>query len=269
MRWSDDRYVTRQARYEQLNSALTPSLFDALRLTRGERVLDVGSGFGTTTLRAGGAVRPNGSVVGIDISPAMVAAATQRAAHCNSAGLVSFRVADAQTDDIDGAPFDVAMSRLGVMFFDDPVAAFANLRRHLRSGGRLGFVCWQARERNPWAFGQLLADLIPDASRNADDCAPGPFALADPGRVGDVLEQAGFGEVGITAHFVTADVTDDAVVDDTELLLMGVADTALPEAHVRVKAHLDRYRLDATHLRMPLAFLVVKAARVGLPDRRQ
>ena len=166
-------------------------LVGALSLAAGERVLEVGCGVGATAevLAATGAV-----VHGVDISPAMI----QRARDREVGAGATFAVADAQADDL-GGPFDAVASRFGVMFFADPVRAFANLASATRSGGRLAFVCWQGVEHNPW-MGRPIAAV---RSRLVEPPAPiapgpGPFAFADAAYVEGVLAGAGWSDVTIT-----------------------------------------------------------------------
>ena len=116
------------------------------RTGAGERVLDVGCGGGRTSLAAGEAVGMAGYVVGADISEPLRALADRRAQEAGAKN-VSFRQVDMQTDTVPGGPFDVALSQFGVMFFDEPVTAFGNIRAHLKPGGRLAFACWQTGER--------------------------------------------------------------------------------------------------------------------------
>ena len=174
---------------------------DALHVERGEVVLDVGCGPGTTAIELAARVMPDGRVVGVDISPAMIAAATRRAAKAG-VGNARFVAVDAQTGDL-GDHFDAAYSRFGVMFFVDPPAAFANIHRALRPGGRFACVVWGQLTDNPWMFVPTLAaaqvleaDLtIPKPSE------PGPFSLAEEGRIASLLHEAGF--VDITLDVVT------------------------------------------------------------------
>ncbi|HEV7730536.1 MAG TPA: methyltransferase domain-containing protein [Candidatus Binatia bacterium] len=160
----------------------------------GEHVLDVGCGCGQTSLELARRVTPSGSVTGLDISAVMLARARDRAA---AAGLgnATFVQADAQTHAFP-TPHDALFSRFGVMFFSDPPAAFANLGRALRSGARLGFVCWQSLQRNPWMLLPMMAAAqhLTMAPPPATD-APGPFAFADDARVRGILESAGFRDV--------------------------------------------------------------------------
>jgi SAM-dependent methyltransferase len=170
----------------------------ALAPSPGERVLDIGCGGGTTALELARSVAPDGSVVGVDVSAAVLACAERAAA---GQARLQFIRADAQTFPFEPATFDAAFSRFGVMFFADPVAAFTNMRRSLRPAGRLAFVCWRGLEENPLDVLPLRAasaHLPPQPAH--DPAAPGPFAFADPDRVRDILGRAGFAEIEITAH---------------------------------------------------------------------
>jgi SAM-dependent methyltransferase len=131
----------------------------------------------------------------------MLAVARRRAAAEKVAG-VAFIEADAQTRAIDRGTFDAVFSRFGVMFFADPVAAFANLRTALRPGGRLTFLCWRKPADNPCLMAPYRAavDLFPVPPEKTDPLAPGPFAFADPERVEDILGRAGFAAVALTPH---------------------------------------------------------------------
>jgi SAM-dependent methyltransferase len=162
----------------------------------GERVLDVGCGCGDTSLAIARAVAPGGRVLGVDISAPMLARARERAAAAGLANL-AFELADAQLHAFPPAAFDALFSRFGVMFFDAPSTAFANLGRALRPSARLAFVCWQAPQANPWVAVPMaaLAGLVPMPAPPPPG-APGPFAFADPAHVRKLLEEAGFRDVG-------------------------------------------------------------------------
>ena len=172
---------------------------EALAPTLGERLIDIGAGCGDTTLELARRAGPTGFVTSADISAPMLAVAKARA---GAAGLgwTEFVVADAQTYPF--APADAAFSRFGSMFFIDPVAAFANIRRALKPGGRMVLVCWRALAENLWM--KLPADavthLLPEPPAPAPPGTPGPFAFADGERLGSILRDAGFAEVGITPH---------------------------------------------------------------------
>ena len=156
----------------------------------GMRVLDIGCGGGTTTLALAKAVAP-GRATGVDISAPMIAAAKARAA-----GLpVEFFQADAAFHAFE-PEYDLVFSRLGVMFFADPPSAFANIRKALKPGGRLAFLCWRAYADNPWMQQtyDAAADLLPPQEPSVPN-APGPFGLADGARTEVILAKAGFRDI--------------------------------------------------------------------------
>ncbi|GAA3241403.1 class I SAM-dependent methyltransferase [Dactylosporangium siamense] len=162
-------------------------LRDAWDIRPGERVLDVGCGAGQTTREAARAAHP-GRVLGVDVS----AAAVERA-RADGLDNVTFEEADAQVHDFAPGSFDVAISRFGTMFFADPVAAFANIGRALRPGGRLVMLVWQARDRNEWAV--TIREALAVTGGPAATGGPDAFSLADPSTVDGVLRAAGFADV--------------------------------------------------------------------------
>ena len=188
-----DTWARMQARLDRAFTPVTAALLTIAAPQPGEDVLDVGCGTGETTLALVGAVGDDGAVMGVDISEALLARARERADElvCD----VEFHNVDAATFDTEPG-FDLVVSRFGVMFFDDPVAAFANLHRLTAPGGRLVFACWQPPSENLWATlpMQALASLLPEPPP-ADPHAPGPFAFADPARVEAILAAAGWQNV--------------------------------------------------------------------------
>ncbi|SDT22450.1 class I SAM-dependent methyltransferase [Jiangella sp. DSM 45060] len=171
---------------------LDPPYRAALGLRGADHVLDVGCGSGRTTCDAA-AVAVDGTVLGVDVSATRIDAARGRAA---AEGLrnVAFEVADAQTHAFADAGFDLVMSRFGTMFFADPAAAFANLARATRPGGRLAMIVWQGRAANAWA-GPLLDAVAGEVRERPDD---GAFSLAAPEATRALLTAAGFGAVELT-----------------------------------------------------------------------
>ena len=201
--WNEVVSETWTAFQDKLDRQLAPlgrRALEALAPQRGETILDIGCGCGDTALDLARRVGPEGRVVGVDVSEPMLAVARQRA---DAAGLaaIAFQAADAQTHPFAQGAFDAAFSRFGVMFFADPTAAFANVRRSLKPSGRLAFVCWRAFEENLWMKAPLDAALhLFDPLPPADPLAPGPFALADPQRIRAILTGAGFAAVTVTPH---------------------------------------------------------------------
>ena len=258
-RWNDERWTSFWPRRERFTDTVTPSLLDTLALEPGERVLDVGSGGGRTTVLAARAVGPQGAAVGADISGPLVELARQRA---RDAALenVTFHVVDMQHDDVPGGPFDVALSQFGVMFFDEPVTAFANIARHLRPGGRLVFACWQAPERNPWVVAVAIGRFLPVLPPPAVGKAPtGPFALSDAERTTEILRAAGFTDVRHTPIDMTIDVPEVAIIDEDQLVSMGVAEADMPAARDAIEELMARFRVDEDVSRFPIAFQIFEA----------
>jgi SAM-dependent methyltransferase len=153
-----------------------------------DHVLDIGCGAGQTTRQAARTASA-GSALGVDVSAAAVERARELAG-AEGLGNVTFEHADGQIHGFPAARFDVAISRFGTMFFDDPVAAFANIRRTLRPGGRLVMMVWQAAERNEWEVAIRRSLDVAGAS-----AGPDPFSLADPPAVTEILHAAGFAGV--------------------------------------------------------------------------
>jgi SAM-dependent methyltransferase len=220
-----------QDKYDRQLEPFAALILDAAGLTSGESVLDVGCGCGATTRAAAQLVDP-GSVVGIDLSRPMLARAREGA---DSLGLrnTAFIEGDAQVYPFVGQSFDVIISRFGVMFFDDPVRAFVNIRRSAKGSGRLIFVCWQPMVDNEWLLvpGAAVAALVPLPDLGPPD-APGMFALSKPERIQEVLRSAGWNDVEITAAHPSMLLGGGGSLDDTvEFLRTGsIGRTLLKQA---------------------------------------
>lgn len=193
--WNGKAGVTWVAMQQRMDRALTPvtaALLAAAVPAEGDDILDVGCGAGETSLALAAAVGPDGFVTGVDVSTPLIAAAQARA---ETHGLdIEFVEADAACFAEGGR--DLIVSRFGVMFFADPVAAFANLHKLAVPGGRLAFACWQPPGENLWATlpVTLLADAMP-ADPRANPYAPGPFAFADAARTTTILAEAGWRDI--------------------------------------------------------------------------
>lgn len=258
-RWNNEYWTAVWPKREQLTGAVIEYLLDAADLKAGHRVLEIGSGGGIASLQAGARVGPTGCVVGADISGPLVGYATRRA-ETQGAATVKFVVCDAQQDRIDGEPFDVAISQFGVMFFEDPVAAFANIRSHLAPAGRLAFACWQPADLNPWFVGPALTPFVtPPPPPAPGKFRTGPFAFADPEVVRSVLAGAGWSDIERAAHQVDVIVTEDAIIDDGQLIFLGVPDESLADARRAVDDHLAPLRRPGGRIHAPLAFQIFTA----------
>ena len=190
----------------------------AAAIGRREQVLDIGCGTGQTT-RDAARRAPAGGTLGVDLSSEMIAVA-RRLAVAEDIPNTRFEQADAQIYPFAERSFDVVISRTGAMFFGDPPAAFANIARALRSGGRLALLSWQPPPANEWV-GELTAALA--AGRNLpapSPQAPGPFSLADPGRVRQLLAGAGF--TGIEIRPLQAPMWFGADADDAYMFALGL-----------------------------------------------
>lgn len=174
-----------------------PLITDAIGPIDGRHVLDVGCGSGALSLAMADRAGAAGSCVGVDISAPLIAAATTRAAR-NGVGSARFLEADAQTHSFDPQSFDAIVSRFGVMFFEDPIAAFANLRSAARPGATLACVAWRSPAENAFmtAGGRAAATVLPDFPPTQAD-GPGQFGFADGARVQAILRESGWDAIAV------------------------------------------------------------------------
>ena len=165
----------------------------------GQRVLDVGCGFGDTTQQIAALVGPEGEAVGVDAAERFIETATAEAAEARVPNARYF-VADVQTDPL-GGPYDMAVSRMGTMFFISPVAALRNVCKSLVPGGKLVSVVWRRREDNLWLYrAQQIVEEIVQKPEEYDEptCGPGPFSMANADTVSDILIHSGFTDISLT-----------------------------------------------------------------------
>jgi SAM-dependent methyltransferase len=268
-------WIEHEGAYDRQLEPFGVALLTGAALEPHERVLDVGCGTGTTALTAAATAD---RVLGIDLSAVLVERARARAEGRRN---VEFQVADAQTAQLPD-PFDVVISRFGVMFFDDPPAAFANLRRAVApSGGRLAAVCWQGLEHNDWMRvpAEALARVTPVGDLARRD-QPGPFSLADPDALRSVLTDSGWRDVTLDAVTTPVVLAAGGSLDEVVAIVRGgsLGRSALSG----VPADVERRALDAVRdalagfvgpdgLSLPGAAWLVRAtvparARAGAAD---
>src|SRR5487761_1952207 len=258
-RWNDGYWSGVWPRREQLTGVVTPTLLQHAGLGVGQRVLDVGSGAGITSIAAASLVMPGGRVTGADISRPLVEFATARA---REEGLVNldFVVVDAQEDQVPGSPFDAAISQFGVMFFERPERAFANIRAQLRPGGRLTFACWRPLAENSWHLNFALGRFLPAPRPVVPGTSPtGPFALADAARTTDLLAATGWAEIRHAPYDMPTTIERDAIVDDDQLAFLGVPSDQRADAMAAVTTHLDTFKTGTGEYGVTLAVQIFEA----------
>ncbi len=195
-----EKWAELQAELDALTRPFGKQALAAARVAPGEAVLDIGCGCGDTTFEIASQVGASGQVYGVDVSRPMLAVAGKR---LKAKGLsqLTFAEADASAAELPGDR-DLLFSRFGVMFFDDPPAAFAHMRKSLKPTARMAFCCWRHPRENPWAVVPLSAAraALKFEAPPADPYAPGPFAFADAERLKGILAGAGFTDIEIKPY---------------------------------------------------------------------
>ncbi|MEU8677781.1 class I SAM-dependent methyltransferase [Streptomyces sp. NPDC048560] len=270
--YEGEQWARSQDRWDAVNDGFNQPLLDAAAVAETDRVLDVGCGAGRTTrlaaLRAG-----RGQALGLDLSGPMLAKARESAAR-ERVRNVSFVQGDAQVHAFDAEGFDAVISRYGMTFFADPVAAFTNLHRALRPGGRLAFVCAAGAEANQWleALSSLEA-IVPLGGFGKAD-GPGMFSLTDPDRIRALATAGGFTGVDVRRVEVPgkwgADARDAAgfLLDSGpgRHLLSQVTPQQQTEARQALTDALSRYEADGAVWLRSSSWLVT-AVRGGTKQR--
>ncbi len=267
--WSGEmgeRWLNNLDRFEGMIAPVGRALLERAVFRAGERVVDIGCGAGATSLEIANRVGTSGAVLGLDISPTLIAAAERRARSAG-AGNLSFRCGDAATTSFAGGTFDRLFSRFGVMFFPDAARAFANLHRFIRPGGRADFSVWAPARENMW-IAQTLAVIGEFVELPAPvPRSPGPFALDDPAYVLELLEGAGFTSVGFETWRGNQPVggpgasPEEAVAFVFDAMSIGrMVDEAHPDTQAKVRRKLlelyARYRRPEGILMSGTAYLV-------------
>ena len=234
---SGHAWVEAQETLDQMLKPFEELLLADIAAGSAHAVLDVGCGTGSTTLAVTRALGPTGHCTGIDISEPMLALARERAAR--DGANATFVCADAQRYAFEPATIDAIISRFGVMFFDDAVAAFANLRRAARPDAALRFVAWRSAAENPFmtTAEQAAAPLLPELPPRRPD-APGQFFFADRERVRTILTNSGWTDVAIEPADVTCEFP--AVALDAYLARLGPVGTVLRDADEATRARVTQ-----------------------------
>lgn len=199
-------------------------------------VIDIGCGCGATTIELAKAVGDAGRVIGLDISEPMLALARERLRGFAGTECIC---GDAAALDLSGVGAELVTSRFGVMFFGDPAAAFANIRKGMAAGGRLRFACWRPLPENPWLGVPLRAacEHVPPLPK-PDPEEPGPFSFGDPARVTRILTAAGFTAPTFTPLDVEIDLGGGAGLDAAveQAASMGPAKKAMTDQPEELRA---------------------------------
>jgi SAM-dependent methyltransferase len=226
-------WVTAQALLDHMFKPFEDLLVDMIRPGSGHHVLDVGCGTGSTTLAAARRLASRGHCIGVDVSAPMIATAQARAKQESSTA--SFIRADAQTHPFEPASFDTIMSRFGVMFFDNPVPAFANLRRAARDDAELHCIVWRSAADNPFmtTAEHAAAPLLPALPVRRPG-APGQFSCADRNQVSSILEASGWGGIDIRPLDVECTLPEEELVG--YFTRLGPVGLILQEADARTRA---------------------------------
>ncbi|MDL4772780.1 class I SAM-dependent methyltransferase [Actinomadura xylanilytica] len=210
--YEGQHWAAHSDRFDAVNSGFNERLLNSAAIGERDRVLDVGCGNGQLT-RLAARRAPRGRTLGVDLSEPMLTRARDLAVRENVPN-VSFERGDAQIHPFEDGGFEVALSRFGIMFFADPVAAFANIGRALVPGGRLAFACMA--ELDGTDLGTVLAAMSPHLTRPQGD-GTSPTSFADPGHVREVLGAAGFGDISCE-HAEADQVWGRDVADAAEFL---------------------------------------------------
>ena len=265
-------WVEEQELLDRMFKPLEDLLVDAVVAGSGHRVLDVGCGAGGATLAVARRLGTNGQCIGIDISDPMIAAARARAEREDAPA--SFIRADIQTHPFERAEFDMIISRFGVMFFNDPVRAFANLRSAAADDAGLRFIAWRSAAENSFMTiaEHAAAPLVPNIPVRQPD-SPGQFGFADQHRVTAILDESGWADIDIQPIDVSCVLPEKDLIryftrlGPLGLVLSGVDDRTRAQVIETVRPAFDPY-VHGSEVRYTAACWMVsaRAGRQPKPD---
>ena len=241
----------------------------------GDRVLDVGCGFGDTAIQLAKCVAPGGEVVGVDCCDAFLTYARNDAAS-HGIGNISFMRADAEIA-LPARDFDVVFARFGTMFFANPVAGLRNMRRALKPGGRMVHIVWRQRQDNPWLSmaKDIVLQFLPEPGADALTCGPGPFSMSNQETVTKMMQAAGYADIEFERVDAPVSIGNDVSDAIAFQLALGPAGEVFREAgekaeekRPRIEAALAeairKQRLDANGITMASSSWVISATNPAI-----
>jgi ubiquinone/menaquinone biosynthesis C-methylase UbiE len=246
------------------------AIFPSLPVRQGDRVLDVGCGFGDTAIKLADLVGPQGEVVGIDCCDAFLDYARK---DIDARGLTNIKLVrgDAQVA-LPENQFDFVFSRFGTMFFANPVAGLRNMRKALRPGGRMVHIVWRGRADNPWLSmaKDIVLEFLPPPGDDAQTCGPGPFSMSDEDTVRAMMTAAGYSEIEfrrVDAPVLIGSDVSDAIAFQLAIGPAGevfreageVAEKKRPEIEAALAEAIDRQKTSADGIVMPSSSWVISA----------
>ena len=266
-----ERWLVQLPGMEVMLAPVDEPLIRALKLDAPCRIADIGCGGGGTTLEILRRAPAESVVHGFDLSPALIEFARSRKR--SDQGAIVFEIADMATATAPARPYDRLVSRFGIMFFDDPPAAFANVIRWLAPGGRFAFAAWGPPSENPWMtiVRQVVAEIVDLPTPDPE--APGPFRYAEADKLLALLERAGYGELDVSdwrgllpigGGLPAAEAANFALAafSSFDELLAEAGKEALNDARQSLTARLSRYQEDGA-VRMDACVHIFTGARLG------
>jgi ubiquinone/menaquinone biosynthesis C-methylase UbiE len=262
-------WVAAQEMLDQMFKPFEDLLVNTMGTGAGLRVLDVGCGTGGTTLAAARRLGVEGHCIGVDVSAQMIAVAQARGKREDSTA--RFICADAQAHSFEPASFDLITSRFGVMFFDDPVLAFANLRRAARDEAELRCIAWRRAVDNPFmtTAERAAAPLLPNLPARLPD-APGQFAFADQHRVSSILAASGWAEIDIRPIDIDCTLPQQELVNyfsrlgPVGMILQETDEQTRTRVIESVRAAFDPY-VHGTEVRYTAACWMISGRALSMP----